>query len=594
VSRGAEVLKPVDIAIVGLGWAGGIVAKELASTRLKIVAFERGAPRATAPDFLAPRIHDELRYNRRHELVQNLRKETLTFRNEPGQRALPMRQLGSFLPGEGVGGGGLHWSGLHWRWNEWEHQMLAGTVAKYGRKFIPADMNLQDWPLDYHELEPYYERFERLCGTSGKAGNLRGHRIEGGNIFEAPRQSEYPNPPLTPSHNMVLFEKATRNLGYHPFPVPASNASRAYINPDGVAFGPCHYCGFCTGYGCEVNAKASPHFTLIPLARQNPNFEVRARSMVLRVNLDSTRKRATGLTYLDAQGRELVQPADLVVLAAYVFGNVHLMLHSGIGMPYDFQSNTGVVGRNYAYQCGGGAGAQFSNDTFFNPFMGSGALSTWIDDFNADHHDFAKSGYIGGGGISSGSNGAAPIGHHPTPPGTPRWGSAWKRAVVDTYQHVTGVSSQGSVMAYRQCYLDLDPTYRDTFGRPLLRMTFDWQDNEYRQMERQTAVCAEIARAMGAQRVFSRNGERRLRYSIVPYQTTHNTGGAVFGNDPSTSALNKHLQSWDVPNVFVVGASAFPQNAGRNPTGPVGALSYRLADTLKNTYLKHPGPLAHV
>lgn len=594
MSRGAEVLKPVDIAIVGLGWAGGIVAKELASTRLKIVAFERGAPRATAPDFLAPRIHDELRYNRRHELVQNLRKETLTFRNEPGQRALPMRQLGSFLPGEGVGGGGLHWSGLHWRWNEWEHQMLAGTVAKYGRKFIPADMNLQDWPLDYHELEPYYERFERLCGTSGKAGNLRGHRIEGGNIFEAPRQSEYPNPPLTPSHNMVLFEKATRNLGYHPFPTPASNASRAYINPDGVAFGPCHYCGFCTGYGCEANAKASPHFTLIPLARENPNFEVRARSMVLRVNLDSTRKRATGLTYLDAQGRELVQPADLVVLAAYVFGNVHLMLHSGIGMPYDFQSNTGVVGRNYAYQCGGGAGAQFSNDTFFNPFMGSGALSTWIDDFNADHHDFAKSGYIGGGGISSGSNGAAPIGHHPTPPGTPRWGSAWKRAVVDTYQHVTGVSSQGSVMAYRQCYLDLDPTYRDTFGRPLLRMTFDWQDNEYRQMERQTAVCAEIARAMGAQRVFSRNSERRLRYSIVPYQTTHNTGGAVFGNDPSTSALNKHLQSWDVPNVFVVGASAFPQNAGRNPTGPVGALSYRLADTLKNTYLKHPGPLAHV
>ena len=124
-------------------------------------------------------------------------------------------------------------------------------------------------------------------------------------------------------------------------------------------------------------------------------------------------------------------------------------------------------------------------------------------------------------------------------------------------------------------------------------MTFDWQENEYRQMQRQTAVCAEIARAMGAQRVFARNGERRLRYSIVPYQTTHNTGGAVFGDDPSTSALNRHLQSWDVSNVFVVGASAFPQNAGRNPTGPVGALSYRLADTLKNSYLKHPGPLTH-
>ena len=594
MTSGPAALKPVDIVIVGLGWAGGIVAKELASTQLRIVAFERGVPRATAPDFLAPRIHDELRYNNRHELIQNLRKETLTFRNDPSQRALPMRQLGSFLPGEGVGGAGTHWSGLHWRWLEWEHKMYSGTVARYGRKIIPQDMNLQDWPVDYHELEPYYERFERLCGTSGKAGNLNGRKVDGGNVFEGPRRSEYPNPPLTPSYNMMLFEKAARDLGYHPFPVPASNASRAYINPDGVAFGPCHYCGFCTGYGCEVNAKASPHFTVIPLASQNPNFEVRARSTVLRVNLDSTGKRATGVTYVDARGRELVQPADVVILSAYVFGNVHLMLHSGIGKPYDFQNNTGVVGRNYAYQCGGGVAALFDERTYFNPFMGSGALGAWIDDFNGDHHDFAESGYIGGGGASTGSNGGAPIGHHPSPPGTPRWGSAWKKAVVDTYQRFTGVGSQGSVMSYRQCYLDLDPTYRDSFGRPLLRMTFDWQENEYRLMEKQTAVCAQIARAMGAQQVFARRGERRLHYSIAPYQTTHNTGGAVFGEDPGTSALNAHLQSWDVSNVFVLGASAFPQNAGRNPTGPVGALSYRLADTLKNNYLKHPGPLVHV
>ena len=80
-------LKPVDMVIVGLGWAGAIVAKELASTGLKIVAFERGPPRATTPDFLAPQVHDELRYWNRHELIQNLRKETLTFRNHPAQTA---------------------------------------------------------------------------------------------------------------------------------------------------------------------------------------------------------------------------------------------------------------------------------------------------------------------------------------------------------------------------------------------------------------------------------------------------------------------------------------------------------------------------
>lgn len=588
----ATKLKPVDIAIVGLGWAGGIVAKELASTGLKIVAFERGGPRATNPDFMAPQVHDELRYSRRHELIQNLRKETLTFRNDPSQQALPMRQLGSFLPGEGVGGAGTHWSGLHWRWTEWEHKMYSGTVARYGKSIVPADMNLQDWPIDYHELEPYYDKFEKVCGTSGKAGNLQGKKIEGGNIFEAPRANEFPNPPLTQSHNMVLFEKAARNLGYHPFPVPASNASRAYVNPDGVSLGQCHYCGFCTAYGCEANAKASPHFTVIPLAYKNPNFEARTNSYVMKVNLDSRGKRAVSVTYLDAGGREFEQPADLVILAAYVFGNVHLMLHSKIGKPYDFKRNTGVVGRNYAYQSMGGVAALFSKDTYFNPFMGSGALGTWIDDFNSDNPDFAKLGFIGGGGISSGSNSGAPIGRHPAPPGSPRWGKGWKKAIVETYHRMTAVGNQGSVMSYRQNYLDLDPTYTDSFGRPMLRLTFDWQENEFRQMEFARGICANIAKEMGAEQVLSRRD--RGRYSIVPYQTTHNTGGTAFGDDPRTSALNKYLQSWDVSNVFVVGSSAFPQNAGRNPTGPVGALAYRLADTLKDRYLKRPERLVNV
>jgi len=123
-----------------------------------------------------------------------------------------------------------------------------------------------------------------------------------------------------------------------------------------------------------------------------------------------------------------------------------------------------------------------------------------------------------------------------------------------------------------------------------LRLTFDWQENEKRLMQHQTQIAAEVAKEMGAEQVFARR-EMARHFSIVPYQTTHNTGGAVFGDEPHNSAVNKYLQSWDVANVFVVGSSAFPQNAGRNPTGPTGALAYRLAATLKETYLKRPGPL---
>jgi gluconate 2-dehydrogenase alpha chain len=143
-------------------------------------------------------------------------------------------------------------------------------------------------------------------------------------------------------------------------------------------------------------------------------------------------------------------------------------------------------------------------------------------------------------------------------------------------------------MSYRNNYLDLDPTYKDPLGRPLMRMTFDYQDNERKMANWMAERCDEIIKAMGANKtqVNRLNGP----WSVVPYQTTHNTGGAVMGSDPNTSVLNRYLQSWDVQNVFVMGASAFPQNAGYNPTGTVGALTYWALDAIFD-YLKSPRAL---
>jgi gluconate 2-dehydrogenase alpha chain len=120
-------------------------------------------------------------------------------------------------------------------------------------------------------------------------------------------------------------------------------------------------------------------------------------------------------------------------------------------------------------------------------------------------------------------------------------------------------------------------------------MTFDWHAQEQRMSRYTTAKAAEIARAIGPARmdVHPVSG----KYDIVPYQSTHNTGGVVMGEDPATSAVNRYLQSWDVANVFVVGASAFPQNSANNPTATVGALACWAADAIKELYLKRPGPL---
>lgn len=584
----ATRMKPVDAVIVGFGWTGAIFAKELTDAGLNVVALERGAPRNTDPDFQPGRIHDELAYAVRHQLMQDVKRETITFRNAPTETALPMRQLGSFLPGEGVGGAGVHWNGQTWRFLPDDFRLRSHVTQRYGAGVVPDGMTIQDWPVSYDELESHYDRFERLCGTSGKAGNLHGQIQAGGNPFEGARSRDYPTPPQKTTLAQVMFARTAGALGYHPFPQPSSNLSQPYTNIYNVAMGGCMYCGFCERFGCEVNAKASPQASVMPALPGAPKFELRTRSQVLRVNLDSSKTRATGVTYLDVAGREFEQPADMVVLAAYGMNNVHLMLLSGIGKPYDPGTGKGVVGRNYAYQIMSSVGL-FFEDRAFNPFMGSGALGTVIDDFNGDNFDHSGLGFIAGGYIITAQTGARPIQAQSVPEGTPRWGTEWKRAVKHWYGRQMGIGTHGAVMSHRDNYLDLDPTYKDAFGRPLLRLTFDYHDNDVRMSEYLTGVAEKIGRAMNPTHLTV--GKAKHPYSIVPYQTTHNTGGAVMGDDPRTSAVNRFLQSWDVHNVFVPGASAFPQNAGYNPTGTVGALTYWSVEAIKRAYLPSPGPM---
>jgi gluconate 2-dehydrogenase alpha chain len=151
------------------------------------------------------------------------------------------------------------------------------------------------------------------------------------------------------------------------------------------------------------------------------------------------------------------------------------------------------------------------------------------------------------------------------------------------------MNAQGGVQAYRGNYLDLDPTYKDIYGRPLLRMTFDYGPHEHKQSAFMATVLEKIAKATGAS-TYQVN-QIAAHYNIVPYQSTHNTGGAIVGTDPTKSVINKYGQTWDVSNLFVTGASSFPQNAGYNPTGTVGALAFHTADAVVTKYVRNPGPL---
>jgi gluconate 2-dehydrogenase alpha chain len=587
----ARRLPPVDIVIVGMGWTGGILARELGPTGLKIAVLERGGPRSTEEDFSVPSIRDELRFAHRHDLMVDVAKDTVTARNNPSETALPMRRLGSFLPGEGVGGSGVHWNGATWRWADNDLKIRSRTIERHGRSFIPGDMPLRDWGVSYDELEPYYDRFEYIAGVSGKAGNLKGQIQPDGNPFEAPRARDYPLPPIVQKRSSIKFSEAARKMGYHPFIRPTANASKPYVNPDGMRLGQCQYCGFCERFGCESNAKGSPHITVIPVALKNPNVELRTWSWVTKVMLDKSGKRATGVAYVNVQtGEELEQPADMVALCAFGISNVHLMLLSGIGKPYDPQTGRGVIGSHYAYQGGAGVGLFFEGENF-NPFIAAGGSGDGLDDFHANpDFDTGPLGFIGGYTVNCGGTNGRPISYRPRPPGTPAWGSEWKRATAKWYQSAMGVGTSAAVMPNRLNYLDLDPTYRNAFGQPLMRMTFDFRANEQKMNRHGAKICGEIGRAMNP--TILGEPDAVTSWSVVPYGTTHNTGGAIMGTEPGSSAVNTWLQSWDVTNVFVLGASAFPHNSAYNPTGPVAALAFRTAEAIRERYLKRPGLLA--
>ncbi len=579
----------VDAVCIGVGWTGGILAAELCRAGMKVVGLERGRDRGEA-NFANNDDHDELKFAIRSELFQDAAVETQTVRHTTAEHALPMRYIGAWLPGTGVGGAGVHWNGQTWRFHPSDFVYRTHYTQRYGKDIFPSDMRQRDWGITYETLEPYFNTFEDMAGISGKAGVLNGRVQEGGNPFEGSRSKEYPTPPMISSRAGSAFATAAASLGHKPFPTPSANLSVAYTNPEGVSRNHCLYCGYCERFGCEVGAKADPTVTVIPVAKRTGNFELRPHAWVHRIQHDG--KRATGVLYTDEAGRTHEQPADIVLLTSFMFNNARLLLLSRMGTPYDPKTEKGAVGRNFAYQTGGGgAVGTFADEDDFNLFMGSGANGMAIDDYNGDNFDHHGLGFVGGGNISLGSSGSRPIqSQHPAPSGA-TWGLEWKRSIRNTYRRTVSIGAQAESPAYRQHYVDLDPTYRDAFGDPLLRITFDWEPNERRMMDYLGRRVEPLMRAMRPTAMTGGPGVLPPHFDTVPYQSTHVTGGTIMGDDPKETVVNDYLQMWDFPNVFVIGASNYPQNAGFNPTGTLGALAYRAADGVVNHYRRNPGPI---
>jgi len=583
----AKVLPKRTVVMIGGGFTSALTARQLMPKGVDVVVLERGVDRSQAAADEIPSQRDELRWALHFVFADKMATETYTVRYNSSETALPARRLEAFIPGEGVGGAADHWNGQSWRWAEYDPTLRTRLQSRYGS--LPNDLLVQDWGVTYAELEPYHDLWEKLFGIAGKAGNLRGQIQVGGNPFEAPRQNEYPQPPLEVLEAGIIFDAASKKLGYKPFPLPAANSPFEYTNPDGMQLAQCQYCGHCERFICEANAKASPQLLLYPWLARHRNFELRTQVHAVGIDYDKDNKSVSGVRYIDLiTGEEFLQPADVVVLAAFTMSNTKLLLISGIGTPYDPQSRRGVVGKNFCHQTMSGVNV-FFQDRWINPFLAAGSSQNVVDEWNNDNFDHSGLGFQGGGYIYSNVTNGRPISARLLPTRTPRWGSAWKKANADWYAHAFAITVHGSCYGHPENYLSLDPTYRDAFGLPLVRINFDFRENELKMSQFLTQKAAELARAAGAT-IVGPPTPRTSPYDVRVYQTTHITGGTPMGADPTTSVVSPHLQHWDARNLFVVGASVYPQNSGYNPTGPLGALALRLGDDL-GSYIERPRQL---
>lgn len=580
-----------DVVVLGCGHMGGPVAAELSTAGYKVVGLEKGPYWDYATDWSPTNIHDEWAIMLERKFDHPLQLWSFTLRNDRDQVALPVRRYTKLVQyqalGHGVGGAGQHYGGVMGRFSPWSYKPFSSTVNKYGEFVLPTNHDLEDFPVSYDDMVPYYEKWEKAMGISG---TNQDPFIPG---------VKFPTPAHPTTAYGDAFRDAAESLGYHPYPQPSALISQPYTNQYGVSRNGCLYCGFCSGrcnYPCEVGAKGSSHVTTIPAALKTNNFDLRLNSIVYRIDLDASGKKATGVRYYDPQGNINIQPAKAVYNSTWGFNLVRLMLLSGIGKPYDPVTVSGTVGRAPTLSDGPsvttvtGTLNMSANAYSCGNQAGGGYVMLDLADDNFDHKGLN---YIGGAPISFGNFlGAGPNMVTAFNPSKTSWGTAWKKGLTDMKllsKIPVAFGPTGPEIPTKDQYVSLDPHYNDIYGDPLARITINWGANRWRVADGLAPKLQEILTKMGCTDIKT---SKVAELSSQPdLWAAHVRVGARTGEKPATSVFNKWMQSWDVENVFASGeiCDTFGDNITPG-THPVGAMAYLAADGIQK-YLKSPGPL---
>jgi choline dehydrogenase-like flavoprotein len=539
-------MKRVNAVVVGAGAAGGIVAKELAVAGLSVALLERGKW-YTANDCRK----DDLRNQRTTVLGNAFGPEDegnpRVWVDAKGAPHLILASEGAYQNDAAcVGGGTLSYGAQAWRYLPQDFRMR----STYG---APAGSSLKDWPISYDDLEPFYEQAEYEIGISGDYS---------GTPFHGPRKHPLPMPPLPPGREFEILEPAAKRLGLHPFHIPMARNSVPYNGR-----GPCMRCRWCCGFACEVDAKNGSQNTVIPIALNTGNCELRTECMVKEILTDE-RGRARGVAYFDARGHLQEQLSDMVVVSGCATESARLLLNSksklfpdGLGNRYD------QVGRNLQGHHYTGAIGYFDFETYDD--IGPGATIA-VSDYN-----HGTPGLCGGGMLA---NEFIRLPIHMVdrlPENTPRWGLGHKRAMRAWHKRsivIMGPTQQIPTAAGR---VTLDPTVKDKWGLPVVRFEGNVHPHTFEIGEVQAKRAEAWLKEAGAIHTSLMAGKPE---SVSAGQ--HQAGTCRMGNDPKSSVVNRNCQMHDVDNVFVIDSSVHVTNGGFNPALTIMAVAYMASEAL--------------
>jgi choline dehydrogenase-like flavoprotein len=527
----------VDFAIVGSGASGSVLARELSQSGFDVVVLEQG-PRLDAADFK----HDELDVLFANSLTNNPVTNPQTFRTDPWQRATPVVDFPALMYARLVGGSSTHFTANYWRFHEidFNERSVLGGISGTG---------FADWPISYAELEPYYTKVEWEVGVSGLAG---------ASPFDPPRSRPYPMPPMPVKSSGVLLERGARKLGLHPFPAPMAIASQPFRGRPA-----CVHCGFCIGYGCEVRAKSSALFTMVPEAEASGRCEVRAESYVFHVPTDK-RGRVTGVAYFDRDRHERFQKARSVIIAANGAETARLLLNSASPQfPQGLANSSGLVGKYLMFNCGGDVGAVFEHE--LNEYK-SVQVTRIVHDFYASD---PQRGFYGGGGID-GRIGPAPASWALSSiPPRPAWGAGLKRSLKDFRRSMIAQCHTTSLPVESNS-VSIDPQLKDAWGVPAMRATYRDHPDDLAISRFLQARAREILDAAGARQSW-------ILPTVDNSVGVHLLGTCRMGNDPGGSVVDRYHRTHDVPNLFLCDGSSFVTSGRGQPTMTIQALAFRAA-----------------